>query len=468
METNNQYQPANTSSMRGNSAGGFNYDIEAEKERIRLGTEEIKKELQERFNKKYANAQIFPATIEAMHPEVRDFLLSFGLVAVYDSIAKQINLDAKGRNILPKIVWQIALSKNWDGLDQVLEQQLYLVHSAHVRVVNLLQQNILNKVRALGEKPISIDRQATFQDASGAAQAKKQNSKLPLSDALSQFPNLGEQNVTSSQLKLRYFPEPVRPSIKNWITDYRDNFGAGKHSPIDRGNFLFHSENGKTLSAFDRQRLGAILKSLDEQTLLVVDGETQKIVFESSVDNEMQGEKRAEMGLKGEVRAGSEMQRGERGLMGETRIGNEMGLRGEVRVGSENFGVDGEKKIDQSRNAAKINFLNTENNIKWSQNQNDSRLEKIEEQQDVDALSDDALFARLQKKNAEKNSAFRAGNVQSDNVSFSSPQTFGAEQRISAPARNPYHISPSSRNETVKQQSNSVPKVNGNVVDLKN
>ena len=275
MDINNSYQSNNNLSARSNMGGSFGYDLKSEKQEIEEITKEVKKELLAKWKNSYANAQVFPAQIAAMHPEVVDFLLSFNLVSVYDNIAKQANLDAKGRNTLPRVVWQIAQAKSWDGLDQVLESQLPLVHSAHVQVANFLQQNILNKIQAISEKPVQ-------RKIIGEEQVQKKEVQLPLSQALSQYPKLGEQNVTVDQIKLKYFPTPVRPSIKNWITDFHDAMGAMKHSPIDRGNFLFHSENGKKLTPIERQKLGAILKSLDEQTLLTIDPVAQVVVFENA------------------------------------------------------------------------------------------------------------------------------------------------------------------------------------------
>ncbi|KKQ60234.1 MAG: hypothetical protein US82_C0043G0001, partial [Parcubacteria group bacterium GW2011_GWC1_38_22] len=99
--------------------------------------------------------------------------------------------------------------------------------------------------------------------------------------ALDKYPKIGEQTITSNPIKLQNFLEPVRPSVKNWITDFHYAMGSGKHSPIDRGNYLFHGENGKVLSAAERQKIGVILKSLDEQTLLTIDPEKEIIIFEN-------------------------------------------------------------------------------------------------------------------------------------------------------------------------------------------
>ena len=105
--------------------------------------------------------------------------------------------------------------------------------------------------------------------------------QLTIQEALQQYPDAGEQDLTLNPLKLKYFANSVRPSIKNWITDFHDNMGAGKHSAIDRGNYLFHSENGKKLTPVERQKLSAILKSLDEKTPISFNPESKKIIFQN-------------------------------------------------------------------------------------------------------------------------------------------------------------------------------------------
>lgn len=109
---------------------------------------------------------------------------------------------------------------------------------------------------------------------------------IPLVQALKQFPKIGEQLVTNSPLKIKVFPMPVRPSIKNWINNYHENLGMEKHGSIERGNFVFHSENAKQLSSQERQKLALILKSLEEETLLAIDTEKEEIDFEASAKEE--------------------------------------------------------------------------------------------------------------------------------------------------------------------------------------
>lgn len=287
MNTNNTINLGGAVPSRGNTERSFGYDLKSEKEEMIEIARRVKSELLANWKKSYANAQIFPAQIAAMHPDVVDFLLSFNLVSVYDNIARQVGLDEKGRNALPQVVWKMAQSKNWNDIDNLLESQIPLVHSAHVTVAQLLQQNIINNIRALSEKTLPTGRQAVLSKTVSEQQPQKKEEQITLSKALEQYPKVGEQNVTASQLKLRVFPTPVRPSIRNWISDYHDAMGSGKHSPIDRGNYLFHSENGKKLTAGERQKLSMILKSLDEESQLIVDTQAQAIVFkmaEQSVD----------------------------------------------------------------------------------------------------------------------------------------------------------------------------------------
>src|SRR6266702_124241 len=117
MDISNSYQSNSGFPAHPNSGGALGYDLSLEKQEIEKESAEIKKELLIKWRKAYANAQIFPTAVAAMHPEVLNFLLSFNLVSAYDNIAKQAGLDVKGRNVLPKVVWQITRTKNWDGLD---------------------------------------------------------------------------------------------------------------------------------------------------------------------------------------------------------------------------------------------------------------------------------------------------------------------------------------------------------------
>lgn len=102
---------------------------------------------------------------------------------------------------------------------------------------------------------------------------------LPLLQALSKYENLGNQLITQERIRVKSQVEPVRPSLLYWLKYYRDDIGVGHHDSVQRGQFLFRSENGKRLSAEERERLSLILKSVEEDFPLAIDTERQEIVF---------------------------------------------------------------------------------------------------------------------------------------------------------------------------------------------
>lgn len=103
--------------------------------------------------------------------------------------------------------------------------------------------------------------------------------QLPIPEAVRIYPEINEQLITSQPIRMKNYPEAVRPSIKNWIADYTFQLGYDHHDSIMRGNFIFKSENGKNLTQNDRRRLSEILKSFDEKSPLSVDPATKQIVF---------------------------------------------------------------------------------------------------------------------------------------------------------------------------------------------
>ena len=103
--------------------------------------------------------------------------------------------------------------------------------------------------------------------------------RLTIKQAVQKYPKLGEQMVTNSPIKLKNFDRPVRPLVRNWVYDYTSHLGQTGHTSMDRTNYLFRSENGSRLTSQEREKLGIILKSFDENTPIGVDGERQEIVF---------------------------------------------------------------------------------------------------------------------------------------------------------------------------------------------
>jgi hypothetical protein len=118
-----------------------------------------------------------------------------------------------------------------------------------------------------------------IQDDSQEKAAQAQLENLTLAEALKIYPEIGEQLVTSDRINVLNFPEPARPSVKNWIADYTSVLGYEDHSAIVRGNFIFHSPNTQKLNNVDRQKLAQLLKSFDEKTPLTINKNTKQIIF---------------------------------------------------------------------------------------------------------------------------------------------------------------------------------------------
>ena len=111
---------------------------------------------------------------------------------------------------------------------------------------------------------------------------KEYQSKLEnftINEALKKYPEVGEQVVTVNKISLKNFPEPVRPSLKNWIADYTFTVGYGEHDSIQRGNYLFQNANAKALNYEDRQKLIYTLKSFDDNLQITVNKDLKQIVF---------------------------------------------------------------------------------------------------------------------------------------------------------------------------------------------
>lgn len=171
---------------------------------------------------------------------------------------------------------------------QLAEKQSFLL-SKNIRLYFFNELSFENLPHALSDE-LGIN-QSTAQNISDTVIQKIINDnsqeiahqaqfvKLSLSEALKNYPETGEQLITSAHIKLRNFPEPVRPSIKNWLSDYTYDSGYNKHNAMERGTFLFRNENSRELNSADREKLGYILKAYDENIPVSVNTNTNQLLF---------------------------------------------------------------------------------------------------------------------------------------------------------------------------------------------
>jgi len=87
------------------------------------------------------------------------------------------------------------------------------------------------------------------------------------------------QILTSSALKIADFDQPVRGTIKNWLADYVKQKGAARHTQLERGDYLFKSDNAKKLDPQEKSLVAKILKAYDEDILLSYNEEEKTILL---------------------------------------------------------------------------------------------------------------------------------------------------------------------------------------------
>ena len=155
-----------------------------------------------------------------------------------------------------------------------LKNLLYTYSYLLAVTIPITEPNLSKVIATNNNESVKIFYPTTKQD-----KQKQESITMPLSEALEKHPELGEQLITSNRLKLKNYPEPARPSIKNWLSDYTFNLGFSSHSAIDRGTYLFKNENAKVLNSSDRERLSFILKAYDEKSLVDINTNTNQIVF---------------------------------------------------------------------------------------------------------------------------------------------------------------------------------------------
>ena len=103
--------------------------------------------------------------------------------------------------------------------------------------------------------------------------------RVTLENALEKYPEISEQIVTSERIFLKNLPETVRPSVKNWLSDYTFVMGFDPHDSAARGIYLFQNQNTRKLNQEDRWRLSFILKAYDTNEPITVNSASKQILF---------------------------------------------------------------------------------------------------------------------------------------------------------------------------------------------
>jgi hypothetical protein len=208
--------------------------------------------------------------------------------------------------------------------------------------------------------------------------------------------------------------------------------GGGKHSSIDRGNYLYHSENGKKLTPIERQKISLILKSLEENISLAIDPDEQKIIFtESGGSIDQEG---------GVVNHESRIMNQESRIMNQEKVISHQSsvnnfltpVKGQKSMVSGYGTVDEQEdifekysSIDRQAKAYSPNFAQKQSKLQTPENeksQKESFFQKIVNPVSKNSNPEYPI-------NAEKT----AGNALSGSISFSSAQKFSGEKKVETP-----------------------------------
>jgi len=102
---------------------------------------------------------------------------------------------------------------------------------------------------------------------------------------IKKFPKVADQLVCGWPIRLIFNGEQVQPTVSNWLADYRAYAGAGPHEINERSDYLIRSPNVQDLSVAERECLGLLLRSYDEQYPLPFSISRQEILFDRVVAN---------------------------------------------------------------------------------------------------------------------------------------------------------------------------------------
>lgn len=107
--------------------------------------------------------------------------------------------------------------------------------------------------------------------------------RISFRKALSEYSEIKSQKLTSESLELENFDRPVKPTLENWLQDYKEKMGAGYHDSMQRSQYLFRTKNGKKLDSSERKIISAILEAFDEREEIPVNPGLQKVILSELV-----------------------------------------------------------------------------------------------------------------------------------------------------------------------------------------
>lgn len=236
------------------------------------------------------DSEYFPMLVSDTYPQedTRDTILArWALFDALEQKYKDILIDPQTPDRIFLFAKKYSLSKEQSALISLLIRYYALQSLSETSLKNTLITNFPSQSREIyffittffqytpSKKEIPHEVPAVSKSSSPTVYKN-------FSQALSIYPRIGQQLVTSGDITIRGSQEPVRPSVKNWITLYQQEMGPAPHEAFERSNFLFHNKNVLSLSPSDKEKITQLLTSLDENTPLTINIQSQEIVWKDT------------------------------------------------------------------------------------------------------------------------------------------------------------------------------------------
>lgn len=231
---------------------------------------------------------------------VQDWVCSLAAAENNSQIAEKFNLTSDKNPVLARLTSDTILKNmSLDALPSLLQENLkvdprtaqqiaveiaikqFLIIKEHLKDT---EHFILKLGGAIPAKIPDISSVTTF--APPAPAPVQQTIKKPFRQAVHENKEVLNQQLTAQPIKIPDFDQPARPTIKNWLSDYIKQKGTGHHDELERGDYLYKSLNAQNLPAEDRLKLAAILKAYDEDTEMPISPETNLILIEDLLKKE--------------------------------------------------------------------------------------------------------------------------------------------------------------------------------------
>ncbi len=240
----------------------------------------------------------------SLPPDVQDWMCSLEAARNNEEIAVKFGASQDKNPIMAKLTGDIILKDiRIEALPELLQEnlkinpqsarqialeiglkQLLIIRNHLPGVENFILQLGGTLPRVLPNLETKIPKHTLDVSAQIPTQV---STKKPFRLAIAENKEILNQLLTTEPIKIADMELPVRPTIKNWLSDYIKNLGTGHHEELERSEYLFKSANAHSLSAADRTKLAKILKAYDEDIEVPISPDTKLILIDELARKEL-------------------------------------------------------------------------------------------------------------------------------------------------------------------------------------